>query len=108
MKNLRLVDEVQNAWADNYSGEQFTQDGGLTDTLHRLARQLCSKPDEDQTDQQLTEFHGDAFGWGRTKESFDAGDRLAACHGCRSLYGRREPAGGPAAVARLALIPRSG
>jgi hypothetical protein len=48
VKNLRLGDETQNAGADDYSGEQFTQDGGLTDTLHHLARQLCGEPDEDQ------------------------------------------------------------
>ena len=31
------------------------------------------QPDEDETQEQVTQFHGDAFGWGLTKESFEAG-----------------------------------
>ena len=61
VKRLGLVDKAKEARADDHSGQQFTQDRRLADALHRLACHLRGQPDEDEAQEQVTQFHGDAF-----------------------------------------------
>jgi hypothetical protein len=57
VKNLRLMDKAHHARADDHAGQQFTQDGGLADPLHALARHLGGKPDKGEAEQQVAKLH---------------------------------------------------
>ena len=56
VQHLRLVDQPQDAGADEHARQQLAQDRGLADPLHGLARQLGGEPDQDEAQEQVAEL----------------------------------------------------